>query len=75
MYRFPKYGGRLLENKSIINWISNNIDIIDFDAALACYYEDFRVHDMVRIYTESISLDLLKQIKAEYDKHLTKLNK
>lgn len=29
LYRFPKYGGRLLENKSIINWISNNIDIID----------------------------------------------
>jgi hypothetical protein len=55
--------------------VSYNIDVIDFDAALATYYEDFRVHDMVRIYTESISIDLLKQIRSEYDKHLSKLKK
>lgn len=59
----------------IAKQVNYNIDVIDFDAALACYYEDFRVHDMVRIYTESISSDLLKQIKAEYDKLLIKLKK
>jgi hypothetical protein len=59
----------------IAKQVNYNIDVIDFDAALACYYEDFKVHDMVRIYTESISSDLLKQIKSEYDKHLAKLKK
>lgn len=59
----------------IAKQVSYNIDVIDFDAALACYYENFKVHDMVRIYTESISIDLLKKIKAEYDKLLVKLNK
>jgi hypothetical protein len=59
----------------IAKQVSYNIDVIDFDAALACYYEDFQVHDMVRIYTESISTELLKQIKAEYDKLIEKLKK
>lgn len=56
----------------IIKQVDQNIDLIDFDAALASYYEDYKVHDMVRIYTEELSVDLLKKIKKEFLSQLAK---
>lgn len=58
----------------IAKQVAYNVDIIDYDAGLACYFENFSVHDMIRIYTDQISLDILKQIKYEYDKRLSKLH-
>ncbi|PLX21448.1 MAG: hypothetical protein C0599_07890 [Salinivirgaceae bacterium] len=55
--------------------VKYNIDAVDFDAALAFFYEDFKVHKMIRIYTSRISLEMLKKIKVEYDKLINKLHK
>ncbi|ALO16536.1 hypothetical protein L21SP5_02916 [Salinivirga cyanobacteriivorans] len=57
----------------IARQVDYNLDIIDYDAALASYFEDYKVHDMIRIYTEKISKELLQNIKVEYEKKIKKL--
>lgn len=54
----------------IAKQVAYNLEIIDYDAALASYFEDYKVHDMVRIYTDKNSLETLKKIKVEYDKKI-----
>lgn len=46
--------------------VAQNIDIINYDAALASYYENYKVLNMVRIYTENLSVELLKRLKKEF---------
>ncbi|MDA3866315.1 MAG: hypothetical protein PF489_06120 [Salinivirgaceae bacterium] len=55
--------------------VALNVDIIDYDAAVAYYYENFKVHEMVRIYTGDVSLDLLKKLKREYSSQFVKFEK
>ncbi len=57
----------------IAKQVDYNLDIIDYDSALASYFENYKVHDMVRIYTDKVSETMLKSIKSEYEKKIRKL--
>lgn len=58
--------------EKIVKQVDRNIDIIDFDAALSSYYENYKVHNMVRIYTESLNVELLKRLKQEFLAQMSK---
>ncbi len=51
-----------------------NLEIIDYDAALASYFENYKVHHLIRIYKEGNCADTLKQIHDEYLKIIAKLD-
>jgi len=46
--------------------VKYNIELLHFDASKGTFYDHFRVHDMIRVYTEELTLDLLKEIRQKY---------
>lgn len=50
----------------ITKQVKYNIELLHFDASKGVFYENFKVFDMVRIYAENLTLDLLKEIRNKY---------
>jgi hypothetical protein len=46
--------------------VKYNIELLHFDASKGTFYDHFKVYDMIRIYAEDLSLDLLKEIRQKY---------
>lgn len=51
--------------KKITNQVRNNLSVSAFDAALAVIY-GFEVHDMIRIYSKTISVEELEMLHEKY---------
>ncbi len=51
-----------------------NLEIIDYDAALASYFENYKVHQLIRIYWGNNCSETLKQIRDEFVKKTEKLD-
>lgn len=46
--------------------VKYNLEMIHFDVSLGCLYHDFKVMDMIRVYSENMNLDLMKRIRNKY---------
>lgn len=53
--------------------VKNNVKYTNFDAALGYIYRHNGIIDVVRIYTNNISLGQLKELKELYNKEINKL--
>ncbi len=54
--------------QELLHKVWNNSDCLLFDAAMGGLIIDGHVHDIVRIYSGHLSLDLLKCLKAEFER-------
>lgn len=59
--------------QKISHTIKNNIDYVNFDAALGYFFRHNGVVDMVRIYSKNIDLPYLNSIKKLYNSEIDKL--
>jgi hypothetical protein len=50
------------------NWVGN-----DFDAALASAYINHEIHDLVRIYSRELNLEMMKIISDQYNYQLSRI--
>jgi hypothetical protein len=57
--------------RKITNQVRNNLSVSAFDAALAVIY-GFEVHDMIRIYSKTISEDELEMLHEKYKEIIQK---
>ncbi|MPQ47524.1 hypothetical protein GCQ56_10960 [Marinifilum sp. N1E240] len=46
--------------------VKYNMEMMHFDVSLGFIYDHFKAVDMIRVYAEDLSLDLMKKIKAKY---------
>ena len=42
------------------------MDLLQFDASIGFIYDHFKAVDMIRIYTENLDIEKLKQIRKKY---------
>ncbi len=50
----------------ITNQVSHNVSILEFDAAMGMYFENYDVVDIIRIFTPRITQEILQEIKNEF---------
>lgn len=50
----------------ITNQVSHNVSILEFDAAMGMYFDNYDVTDIIRIFSPRITLEMLTEIKTEY---------
>lgn len=50
----------------ITKQVKYNIELLHFDASKGIFYENFKVYDMIRVYAENLTLELLKEICQKY---------
>lgn len=46
--------------------VKYNMEMFHFDVSLGFFYDNFKVYDMIRVYTENLNIDILKKIKSKY---------
>jgi hypothetical protein len=57
--------------RKIIKQLRNNVQLTAFDAALGVIYAS-EVHDMIRIYTKTLTIDELKQLQVKFSELIEK---
>ena len=50
----------------ITQQVKYNMEMIHFDVSLGFIYDQFKAVDMIRVYAEDLSLDLMKKIRSKY---------
>lgn len=54
------------EFEKLTKQVKYNMDLLHFDASIGFIYDHFKAIDIIRIYAENLSLDMLKQIRKKY---------
>ncbi|MDD2564772.1 MAG: hypothetical protein PHU27_11210 [Salinivirgaceae bacterium] len=58
----------------ITNQVSHNVSILEFDAAMGMYFENYNVIDVIRIFSPRITMEMLQDIKNEYLTSIKRFN-
>lgn len=54
------------EFETLTKQVKYNMDLLHFDASIGFIYDHFKAVDMIRVYAENLSLDMMKQIRSKY---------
>tara|TARA_R110001583_G_scaffold25760_11_gene93162 strand:+ start:20567 stop:21277 length:711 start_codon:yes stop_codon:yes gene_type:complete len=54
------------EFEQLTKQVKYNMDMLQFDASIGFIYDHFKAIDIIRIYAENLTIDMLKQIRSKY---------
>lgn len=54
------------EFEKLTQQVKYNMEMFHFDVSLGFMYDNFKAIDMIRVYAESLDLDLMKKIRAKF---------
>jgi hypothetical protein len=64
-FKIPKYLS-WSEFEQLTKQVKYNMDMLHFDASIGFIYDHFKAIDIIRIYAENLTIDMLKQIRSKY---------
>jgi len=54
------------EFEQLTKQVKYNMDLLHFDASIGFIYDHFKAIDIIRVYAENLSLDMMKEIRSKY---------